>query len=126
MPRGASLVVACAVAALLPSATSLAEVPQPKASPAPANAETAPASAPTAPPAAAPGSTSDNTSKGSQAPLDGRDDIEEIVVTGHYLNQVGTTSAASAGTYTDSVEIAVKDLEKLVTPIKGAFSKKNR
>lgn len=30
---------------------------------------------------------------------------------------------ASAGTYTDSVEIAVKDFEKLVTPIKGVFSK---
>jgi prolyl-tRNA editing enzyme YbaK/EbsC (Cys-tRNA(Pro) deacylase) len=29
----------------------------------------------------------------------------------------------SAGTYTDSVEIAVKDFEKLITPIKGAFSK---
>ena len=36
------------------------------------------------------------------------------------------TMIASAGTYTDSVEIAVKDFEKLVTPIKGAFSKKNR
>jgi len=30
---------------------------------------------------------------------------------------------ASAGTFTDSVEIAVKDFEKLVKPIKGAFSK---
>ena len=30
---------------------------------------------------------------------------------------------ASAGTYTDSVEIAIKDFEKLVKPIKGAFSK---
>jgi prolyl-tRNA editing enzyme YbaK/EbsC (Cys-tRNA(Pro) deacylase) len=30
---------------------------------------------------------------------------------------------ASAGTYTDSVEIALKDFEKLVKPIKGAFSK---
>jgi prolyl-tRNA editing enzyme YbaK/EbsC (Cys-tRNA(Pro) deacylase) len=29
----------------------------------------------------------------------------------------------SAGTYTDSVEIAMKDFEKLVQPIKGAFSK---
>lgn len=29
----------------------------------------------------------------------------------------------SAGTYTDSVEIAIKDFEKLVKPIKGAFSK---
>ena len=32
----------------------------------------------------------------------------------------------SAGTYTDSVEIAVKDFEKLVKPIKGTFAKKNR
>ncbi len=30
---------------------------------------------------------------------------------------------ASAGTYTDSVEIAIKDFEKLTKPIKGAFSK---
>jgi prolyl-tRNA editing enzyme YbaK/EbsC (Cys-tRNA(Pro) deacylase) len=30
---------------------------------------------------------------------------------------------ASAGTYTDSVEMAVKDFEKLVKPIKGVFSK---
>ncbi len=30
---------------------------------------------------------------------------------------------ASAGTYTHSVELAVKDFEKLVKPIKGAFSK---
>lgn len=33
---------------------------------------------------------------------------------------------ASAGTYTESVEIARKDFEKLVKPIKGVFSKKNR
>jgi Ala-tRNA(Pro) deacylase len=33
---------------------------------------------------------------------------------------------ASAGTFTDSVEIAVKDFEKLVQPIKGAFSKKTK
>jgi len=33
---------------------------------------------------------------------------------------------ASAGTYTDSVEIALKDFEKLVKPIKGGFAKKNR
>ncbi len=30
---------------------------------------------------------------------------------------------ASAGTYTDSVEIALKDFEKLVRPIKGSFSR---
>jgi Ala-tRNA(Pro) deacylase len=30
---------------------------------------------------------------------------------------------ASAGTYTDSVEVAIKDFEKLVKPIKGVFSK---
>ena len=30
---------------------------------------------------------------------------------------------ASAGTYTDSVEMAVKDFEKLVKPVKGSFSK---
>lgn len=30
---------------------------------------------------------------------------------------------ASAGTFTDSVEIALKDFEKLVKPIKGTFSK---
>lgn len=30
---------------------------------------------------------------------------------------------ASAGTYTDSVELALKDFEKLVKPIKGVFSK---
>lgn len=30
---------------------------------------------------------------------------------------------ASAGTYTDSVELAVKDFEKLVKPVKGNFSK---
>ena len=33
---------------------------------------------------------------------------------------------ASAGTFTDSVEIAVKDFEKLVKPIKGAFSKSKK
>lgn len=33
---------------------------------------------------------------------------------------------ASAGTYTDSVEIALRDFEKLVKPIKGAFSKAKR
>ncbi len=31
------------------------------------------------------------------------DDVEEIVVVGHYLNQVGTTTAASAGTYTSEL-----------------------
>jgi prolyl-tRNA editing enzyme YbaK/EbsC (Cys-tRNA(Pro) deacylase) len=30
---------------------------------------------------------------------------------------------ASAGTFTDSIEFAMKDFEKLVKPIKGAFSK---
>lgn len=30
---------------------------------------------------------------------------------------------ASAGTFTDSVEIALKDFEKLIKPIKGVFSK---
>ena len=30
---------------------------------------------------------------------------------------------ASAGTYTDSVELAIKDFEKLIKPIKGAFAK---
>ena len=30
---------------------------------------------------------------------------------------------ASAGTYTHSIELAVKDFEKLVSPIKGVFSK---
>lgn len=30
---------------------------------------------------------------------------------------------ASAGTYTDSIELAIKDFEKLVKPIKGVFSK---
>lgn len=30
---------------------------------------------------------------------------------------------ASAGTYTDSVEVAIKDFEKLIKPIKGVFSK---
>lgn len=30
---------------------------------------------------------------------------------------------ASAGTFTDSVEIAVKDFEKLIKPLKGSFSK---
>jgi prolyl-tRNA editing enzyme YbaK/EbsC (Cys-tRNA(Pro) deacylase) len=33
---------------------------------------------------------------------------------------------ASAGSYTHSVEIAVKDFEKLVQPIKGAFAKAKR
>lgn len=33
---------------------------------------------------------------------------------------------ASAGTYTDSVEIAVKDFEKLVRPVKGVFSKSKK
>lgn len=33
---------------------------------------------------------------------------------------------ASAGTYTDSVEIALKDFEKLVSPIRGVFSKAKR
>lgn len=33
---------------------------------------------------------------------------------------------ASAGTYTDSVELAIKDFEKLVKPIKGVFSKQKR
>lgn len=33
---------------------------------------------------------------------------------------------ASAGTYTDSVEIAIKDFEKLVKPIKGTFSKSKK
>jgi len=33
------------------------------------------------------------------------------------------TMIASAGTYTDSIEVGVKDFEKLVKPIKGAFSK---
>lgn len=33
---------------------------------------------------------------------------------------------ASAGTYTDSVEITIKDFEKLVKPIRGAFSKANK
>lgn len=33
---------------------------------------------------------------------------------------------ASAGTYTHSVELAVKDFEKLVKPVKGVFAKKNR
>jgi prolyl-tRNA editing enzyme YbaK/EbsC (Cys-tRNA(Pro) deacylase) len=33
---------------------------------------------------------------------------------------------ASAGTYTDSVEIALKDFEKVVKPIKGVFAKNKR
>jgi prolyl-tRNA editing enzyme YbaK/EbsC (Cys-tRNA(Pro) deacylase) len=33
---------------------------------------------------------------------------------------------ASAGTYTDSVEVAIKDFEKLVKPIKGAFTKSRK
>jgi prolyl-tRNA editing enzyme YbaK/EbsC (Cys-tRNA(Pro) deacylase) len=33
---------------------------------------------------------------------------------------------AGAGTYTDSVEIAIKDFEKLVRPIKGMFSRSKR
>jgi prolyl-tRNA editing enzyme YbaK/EbsC (Cys-tRNA(Pro) deacylase) len=33
---------------------------------------------------------------------------------------------ASAGTYTDSIEIAMKDFEKLVKPVKGGFSKAKR
>lgn len=33
---------------------------------------------------------------------------------------------ASAGTFTDSVELTVKDFEKLIKPIKGAFSKKSK
>lgn len=33
---------------------------------------------------------------------------------------------ASAGSYTDSIEVAVKDFEKLVQPIKGVFSKSKR
>jgi Ala-tRNA(Pro) deacylase len=33
---------------------------------------------------------------------------------------------ASAGTYTDSLEFAVKDFEKLVKPIKGSFSKSKK
>ena len=32
----------------------------------------------------------------------------------------------SAGTYTDSVELAIKDFEKLIKPIKGAFAKQKR
>lgn len=33
---------------------------------------------------------------------------------------------ASAGTYTHSIEISVKDFEKLAAPIKGPFSKKTK
>ncbi len=33
---------------------------------------------------------------------------------------------ASAGTFTDSVEVALKDFEKLVKPVKGAFSKSKK
>ena len=33
---------------------------------------------------------------------------------------------AAAGSYTESVEIAIKDFEKLVEPIKGVFSKPKR
>jgi len=33
---------------------------------------------------------------------------------------------ASAGSYTESVELAIKDFEKLVAPIKGSFSKSKR
>ncbi len=33
---------------------------------------------------------------------------------------------AAAGSYTESVEIAIKDFEKLVEPIKGIFSKNKR
>ena len=33
---------------------------------------------------------------------------------------------ASAGTFTDSVEITLKDFEKLVKPIKGVFGKSKR
>ena len=33
---------------------------------------------------------------------------------------------ASAGTYTHSVELAIKDFEKLIKPIKGVFSKAKR
>ncbi|HYV33533.1 MAG TPA: YbaK/EbsC family protein [Candidatus Limnocylindria bacterium] len=33
---------------------------------------------------------------------------------------------ASAGTYTHSVELSIKDFEKLVKPIKGVFSKTKR
>jgi prolyl-tRNA editing enzyme YbaK/EbsC (Cys-tRNA(Pro) deacylase) len=33
---------------------------------------------------------------------------------------------ASAGTFTDSVELSVKDFEKLVQPIKGLFAKAKR
>jgi prolyl-tRNA editing enzyme YbaK/EbsC (Cys-tRNA(Pro) deacylase) len=32
----------------------------------------------------------------------------------------------SAGTYTDSIEIALKDFEKLIKPIKGSFSKNRK
>ena len=33
---------------------------------------------------------------------------------------------ASAGSYTESVELAIKDFDKLVAPIKGSFSKSKR
>ena len=33
---------------------------------------------------------------------------------------------AAAGSYTDSVELSVKDFEKIVSPIKGVFSKKKK
>jgi Ala-tRNA(Pro) deacylase len=33
---------------------------------------------------------------------------------------------ASAGTYTHSVELAIKDFEKLIQPIKGSFAKNKR
>jgi prolyl-tRNA editing enzyme YbaK/EbsC (Cys-tRNA(Pro) deacylase) len=33
---------------------------------------------------------------------------------------------ASAGTFTDSVEIAVKDFEKIIKPLKGTFSKSKK
>jgi len=33
---------------------------------------------------------------------------------------------ASAGTFTDSVEVAVKDFEKMIKPLKGTFSKSKK
>jgi prolyl-tRNA editing enzyme YbaK/EbsC (Cys-tRNA(Pro) deacylase) len=36
------------------------------------------------------------------------------------------TMVASAGTYTHSIELKMKDFEKLIQPVKGSFSKKNK
>lgn len=47
-------------------------------------------------------------------------DIQTLLDKGIYKSK---KMIASAGTYTHSVELAVKDFEKVVSPIKGLFSK---